>query len=209
MILQNATETAAAYPAVFPVVEMAPPPVAWYALRVRSNFEWAVNAALAGKEYEAFLPTYRTRRRWSDRTKEVEAPLFRGYTFCRFDATRRLPILTTPGVISIVGSTTGPIQVDECEIASVRAMVASRVVVGPWPFLAAGDYVNEAPAVSVDGTAHRLRFTAATLGGRRNRSRVGSSHIRSPCLTPHWPRIPFTPPYARAKWPVAWGSIAQ
>ena len=139
--LQNGTEMAVACPAAFTLAEMACPSLAWYALRVRSNFEWAVNAVLTGKEYEAFLPTYRTRRRWSDRTKEVEAPLFRGYTFCRFDATRRLPILTTPGVVSIIGSSAGPIEVDEREIASVRAMVASGVLVGPWPFLREGQYV--------------------------------------------------------------------
>jgi transcription antitermination factor NusG len=141
-----------AFPA-FPVAEIARPLLAWYALRVRSNFEWAVNAVLTGKEYEAFLPTYRTRRRWSDRTKEVDAPLFRGYTFCRFDATRRLPILTTPGVVSIIGSSAGPIEVDEREIASVRAMVASGVLVGPWPFLREGQYVavERGPLTGVEG----------------------------------------------------------
>ena len=153
MVRQNGTEIAVACPAVFPVAEMAQPSLAWYALRVRSNFEWAVNAVLTGREYEAFLPTYRTLRRWSDRTKEVEAPLFRGYTFCRFDASRRLPILTTPGVVSIIGSASGPIQVDEREIASVRAMVASGVVVGPWPFLREGQFVavERGPLAGVEG----------------------------------------------------------
>ena len=144
---------AVACPAVFQVEDMARPTLGWYALRVRSNFEWAVNAALAGKDYEAFLPTYRTRRRWSDRTKEIDAPLFRGYTFCRFDPARRLPILTTPGVVSIIGSSAGPIQVDEREIASVRGMVASGVVVGPWPFLREGQFVavEHGPLAGVEG----------------------------------------------------------
>jgi len=153
MMLQDGAETAVACTAMFPVAEVAQPSLAWYALRVRSNFEWAVNAVLTGKEYEAFLPTYRTRRRWSDRTKEVEEPLFRGYTFCRFDAARRLPILTTPGVVSIIGSASGPIQVDEREIASVRGMVASGVVVGPWPFLREGQFVSveRGPLAGVEG----------------------------------------------------------
>ncbi|HUP04940.1 MAG TPA: UpxY family transcription antiterminator [Bryobacteraceae bacterium] len=127
--------------------------LAWYAVRVRSNFEWAVSTALTNKDYEAFLPTYRTRRRWSDRVKEIEAPLFRGYTFCRFDAAQRLPILTTPGVVSIVGSATGPIPVDEWEIASVRGMVASGAVIGPWPFLREGQYVavEHGPLSGVEG----------------------------------------------------------
>ena len=41
---------AVACPAIFEVEEMARPSLAWYALRVRSNFEWAVNAALAGRD---------------------------------------------------------------------------------------------------------------------------------------------------------------
>jgi transcription antitermination factor NusG len=144
---------AVACSAVLEFEETARPALAWYALRVRSNFEWAVNHALTGKDYEAFLPTYRTRRRWSDRTKEVEAPLFRGYTFCRFDAARRLPILTTPGVVSIIGSAAGPIEVDEREIAAVRGMVASGVVVGPWPFLREGQHVavEHGPLAGVEG----------------------------------------------------------
>jgi transcription antitermination factor NusG len=144
---------AVACPAAFSVAEITHPSLGWYALRVRSNFEWAVNTALASKDYEAFLPTYRTRRRWSDRTKEIDAPLFRGYTFCRFDPLQRLPILTTPGVVSIIGSSAGPIQVDEHEIASVRGMVASGVVVGPWPFLREGQFVavEHGPLAGVEG----------------------------------------------------------
>src|SRR5271157_5027662 len=71
----------------------------WYAIRVRSKFENAASVVLNGKGYEAFLPTYRSRRSWSDRVKELDLPLFPGYLFCRFDVRDRLlPILTTPGV---------------------------------------------------------------------------------------------------------------
>lgn len=156
--LQPGSDIAVAYPEALPVAETRPP-LAWYALQVRSNFEWIVNSVLANKEYEAFLPTYKTRRRWSDRTKEIEAPLFRGYTFCRFDATRRLPILTTPGVVSIIGSPAGPIEVDEREIASVRAMVASGAVVGPWPFLREGQFVavERGPLSGVEGIIHSFK----------------------------------------------------
>jgi transcription antitermination factor NusG len=86
--------------------------------------------------------------------KEVEAPLFKGYTFCRFDASQRLPILTTPGVVSIVGNTcSGPIAVDERELASVRNMVSSGAVVGPWPFLREGQFVSveRGPLSGVEG----------------------------------------------------------
>src|SRR5690348_7911111 len=114
----------------------------WYAVRVRSNFEKTVQTLLTGKGYEIFLPSYRSRRRWSDRAKEIESPLFPGYTFCRFDARQRLPILTTPGVVSILGSAAGPIAIPEEEIAAVRTMVGSGLLVGPWPFLAEGQQIT-------------------------------------------------------------------
>jgi hypothetical protein len=42
-------------------------------------------------------------RKRSDRTKKLDLPLFPGYVFCCFDANKRLPILTTPGVVKVVG----------------------------------------------------------------------------------------------------------
>jgi len=46
---------------------------------------------------------YRSRRYWSDRVKELDLPLFPGYIFCRFDPLYRLPVLTSPGIASIIG----------------------------------------------------------------------------------------------------------
>ena len=125
----------------------------WFAVRVRSNCERTVLGALASKGHETFLPTYRSRRRWSDRYKEIDAPLFPGYTFCRFDPARRLPVLTTPGVVSIVGTSAGPVAIDEREIDSVRAMVSSGLIVGPWPFLREGEFVavESGPLQGVEG----------------------------------------------------------
>jgi transcription antitermination factor NusG len=135
--------------------ELAPtvPCFPWFAVRVRSNCERTVMDSLISKGHETFLPTYLSRRRWSDRYKEIQAPLFPGYTFCRFDPTRRLPVLTTPGVVAIVGTTNGPVAIDEREIESVRAMVSSGFIVGPWPFLREGEFVavESGPLQGVEG----------------------------------------------------------
>src|ERR1700677_4474973 len=101
----------------------------WYVVRTRSNFERSVSLSLQEKGKETFLPVYRSRRRWSDRTKEIELPLFAGYVFSRFDPYSRLPILQTPGVVSIVGSSTGPIPVEESEIEAVRALLQAGLPV--------------------------------------------------------------------------------
>ncbi|MDQ6708172.1 MAG: hypothetical protein M3Z85_19625, partial [Acidobacteriota bacterium] len=75
----------------------------WFALRIRSRFEKTTATILRGKGYEEFSPSYRSKRQWSDRMKEVDLPLFPGYMFCRFNPLDRFPILCTPGVVSIVG----------------------------------------------------------------------------------------------------------
>jgi transcriptional antiterminator NusG len=114
----------------------------WFALHVRTRHEAGVATHLQGMGYEDFLPTYKTRTRWSDRTKEADAPLFPGYLFCRFDPQNRLPILKTPGVIQVVGYSRQPIPVEETEIEAIQALVASGIPSQPWPYLEVGEKVR-------------------------------------------------------------------
>ena len=53
----------------------------WYAIRTRSRHEKIVADQLEKQSIEGFLPLVKRTRKWSDRTKEVELPLFSGYTF--------------------------------------------------------------------------------------------------------------------------------
>jgi transcription antitermination factor NusG len=114
----------------------------WYALKVRPRCEGMSAQVLQGKGYELFLPTYKSRRQWSDRIKTVELPLFPGYFFCRFDLRTRLPILTTPGVHSIVGIGKTPEPIDLAEIESIRAIVKAGVAYDPHPYINVGQTVR-------------------------------------------------------------------
>jgi transcription antitermination factor NusG len=116
--------------------------VSWFALQVRSRWESTAADFLRGKGLEALLPTYTTRRKWSDRVKLVESPLFPGYVFCRFDVHNRLPVLITPGVISVVGRGKTPVAVDETEIQSIQAAIGSGIHLEPWPYLEIGERVR-------------------------------------------------------------------
>src|SRR5271155_1553404 len=131
----------------------------WFALQVRTRNEAGVAEQLSGRGYERFLPLYKVRKRWSDRIKEVDAPLFPGYLFCRFNPHDRLPILKTPGVIQIVGFQSGPAAVDESEIRSIQSLVAAGVPHQPWPFLAAGDRVRieSGPLLGLEGILTEVR----------------------------------------------------
>ena len=131
----------------------APRPDPWFAIRVKSQYEKITSVALRGKGYEEFAPMYRSRRHWSDRVKELDLPLFPGYIFCRFDPLHRLPVLTSPGIVSIIGVGKHPEPVDDAEVARIQAIVSSGVLAGPWPFLRAGQKiaVTHGPLSGVEG----------------------------------------------------------
>ncbi len=114
----------------------------WFAIRVRSRFENAVAENLHALGYEGYLPTYESQRRWSDRIKAIQLPLFPGYVFCRLDlVARTAPVVQVPGVVGIlkVGNTFVPIP--ESEIVAVRKMQDSGLAIGQWPFLSVGEWV--------------------------------------------------------------------
>jgi transcription antitermination factor NusG len=126
----------------------------WYALQVQSRLGNIASATLRGKGFEEFLPLYRSRRRWSDRVKQIELPLFPGYLFCRFapqDGT--LPILSTPGVIGIVGAGKTPLPVAEEEIEAVRTVIRSGLAAQPCPYLGVGSriYLEAGPLAGLEG----------------------------------------------------------
>ena len=114
----------------------------WYALQVRTRWETSTSSLLSGKGYQTLLPTYRHKKSWSGKLKEVSAPLFPGYVFCRFDVRNRLPVLITPGVIAVVGRGKVPVAVEDGEIAGIQAVVSSGFHAEPWPFLELGQRVS-------------------------------------------------------------------
>jgi len=116
--------------------------LSWYALQVRSRKENYVASQITGQGYECLLPTYRSVRKWSDRVKELEQPLFPGYLFCRFDFQDRRPLITTPGVLQIVGSGRLAVPVPDEEIRSLQLALSSTLSKQPWPYLEVGQRVR-------------------------------------------------------------------
>lgn len=114
----------------------------WFALRVKPNYEKPVAAMLRGKGFEEFLPLQRTRRQWSDRVKMMDLPLFPGYLFCRLNLEDRMPLLTTPGFLYIVGIGRNPEPVDDSEIVAIQSVLRSGVPATPWPSLMVGQKVQ-------------------------------------------------------------------
>jgi len=167
----------------------------WYAVQVRSRYEVGVARYLRGMGFEEFLPLYESRKRWSDRTKVVQEPLFPGYLFCRFDLQNRLPILKTPGVIQVVGYNRQPIPVDEGEVESIQTLVTSGIPNQPWPFLKVGEKVRieSGPLRGLEGVlvefkGNRRLILSVSLLQRSVAVEMDAAFVRSE-RTPAVPRL--------------------
>jgi transcription antitermination factor NusG len=118
--------------------------LAWYALQIRYQCEKKVDAALREKAFESFAPMRPEVRRWSDRTKLVESPVFPGYMFVRMEAKSRsiLEVLSLPGLVRFVTSGRELVAVPDREIETVRALTQSRASYEPGPFPVVGERVR-------------------------------------------------------------------
>lgn len=154
--MQNIVIDSGQHPGTLPIpVETA---TAWYAVRVKPKFEKVVSLGLRGKGYEEFLPLRAEHRQVQNRNRTVELPLFPGYVFCRFDETKRLPVLTTSGVFQIVTHAGRLAPVPDHEIESLQTMVRSKLPVEEFPY-SPGDKVRivSGPLAGVEASISRVK----------------------------------------------------
>lgn len=149
--------------------------VTWWALRLRSNQEFRVEAFLTGHGIESFLPTWRERVRWTDREKTTVRPLFPGYIFVRCDRAQIIDALRVPGVVQILPTSIDPIEVSDADIANVRDVLASGLMASPCAYVAGETVTIESgPLAGVSGVvvrtkgATRLVVRVPMIGGAVN-----------------------------------------
>ena len=92
----------------------------WYALYVHSRAEKKVHSRLLVMGYESYLPLIVKLKKWSDRMKKVEEPLFRSYLFVRADKRKHYEILELPGATRFVSFEHKPVVVPENQIIAIK-----------------------------------------------------------------------------------------
>lgn len=119
-------------------------PQLWYAVHTQSRHEKKVAAELAERSINAFVPTIREVRKWSDRRKVIDVPMFSCYVFVRVSHWQQAysRVLHTPGVFRWVSSQREPTPIPECQIDAVRSMMSNGVPISPYPFLNVGQRVR-------------------------------------------------------------------
>jgi transcription antitermination factor NusG len=158
----------------------------WFAVRVRSNFERIAVTHLRERGYEEFAPSHRTERHWSDRKKEIDRFLFPGYVFCRFNPQDRLPVLTAPGVVDVVGWGKIPAPIPDQEIERVRRMVQSGLLVSPWPYLELGQTVliEHGPLAGMEGILAEVKGRCRLVVSINLLKRSISAEVERSCVRP-------------------------
>lgn len=143
----------------------------WYAAQVWAGREHLSAKHLAVRGYTVFLPRYREYRRWSDRVKVHERALFAGYVFCCVSGNVVAKLVTTPGVLRIVGDGERPLPVPAGEIDALQRVVDAGLEAEPWEFLRVGQRVRiqAGPLRGTEGIflrandAHRLVLSISLL----------------------------------------------
>jgi transcription termination/antitermination protein NusG len=130
--------------------------LSWYAVHVRSRHEFIVRDALLKCGIDTFMPTYRKLRKWKDRNKIIEFPLFPGYVFVGLPGTEteKNSVLKTRGVVRFIGRTAGEAEVVPFEqIYSLMRIVESGEDIDPYPGLTEGKRVRlkSGPLKAVEG----------------------------------------------------------
>ncbi|SRR6266567_2090379 len=116
----------------------------WYAIRTRSRHEKIVTEQLGNQSIESFLPLVKQTHKWSDRTKEVEMPLFAGYNFVRLrlNSPDRLRVLKTHGVAGFVGVRGVGIPIPEAQMESLKTVLLQQIPFQDYPYLQVGQRVR-------------------------------------------------------------------
>jgi transcription antitermination factor NusG len=125
----------------------------WFALSVTPRHEKIVSQLLYNKGFETFLPLYTKWHQYARRFRRFDLPLFPGYLFCRSGSATRLPLLTTPGVLRMLGTGRVPIPVEDGEIVSLQRASQAGVSMVPYPYWQSGQpgRITAGPLAGIEG----------------------------------------------------------
>jgi transcription antitermination factor NusG len=92
----------------------------WHAVYTKPRWEKKVFQLLSEKGVEVYCPLNKVSRKWSDRIKVVEEPLFKSYVFTRILSADMTNVRMTTGVLNFVYWNGKPAIVKDKEIEQIR-----------------------------------------------------------------------------------------
>jgi transcription antitermination factor NusG len=92
----------------------------WYAVYTKPRWEKKVNELLLKAGVEAYCPLNKVRKKWSDRIKWVEEPLFKSYVFVKIAEEEQTAVRMVNGIVNFVYWLGRPAIIPEKEIRIIR-----------------------------------------------------------------------------------------
>ena len=125
---------------------------AWLVAYTKPRWEKKLADQLAAKGFEVYCPTQRVKRRWSDRTKWIDQPLFSSHIFVYLEPERRDAVYFTPGFVRFLFWNKRPAVVRDEEIATLRRWL--------------NDFDHEAISVEAYPPGIQIKVQSGPLQGR-------------------------------------------
>jgi transcription antitermination factor NusG len=92
----------------------------WYAVYTKPRWEKKVFALLEKSGLEAYCPLNRVRKKWSDRVKWTEEPLFKSYVFVKVRSEELTEVRQVNGVVNFVYWLGRPAVIRDSDIQVIR-----------------------------------------------------------------------------------------
>ena len=96
----------------------------WYALYTKPRWEKKVHKLLTQKNIEAYCPLNKVKRKWTDRVKTIEEPLFSSYVFVKVADEEKTEVRFVDGVLNFVYWNGKPAVVREEEIIELKKFLS-------------------------------------------------------------------------------------
>jgi len=125
---------------------------AWLVIYTKPRWEKKLADQLTAKGFTVYCPTQRVKRRWSDRTKWIDQPLFSSHIFIHIETERRDAVYFTPGFVRFLFWNKRPAQVRETEIDTLKRWL--------------NDFDHEAISIQSLAIGSRVSVTSGPLQGR-------------------------------------------
>ena len=131
----------------------------WIVVRSKPRSEKVAYKEMINKNIEAYLPMLKERRKWSDRKKWVEFPLFSSYLFARIDIKNSIFVLQTQGVNTIIKFGEKIAVVQDDVIKAMRLAIEGGYQLEPTEYFVEGNLVEviAGPMKGVSGIVARLK----------------------------------------------------
>jgi transcription antitermination factor NusG len=130
----------------------------WFAIYTKPRWEKKVHLLLTEKELESYCPLNKVTKKWSDRMKTIEEPLFKSYVFVHITDEQKTDVRMTAGVVNFVYWQGKPAEVKDDEINIIRRFLNEHEQVRAEPIeLKADQKVKIYSGVLMDHEARVIR----------------------------------------------------